>query len=293
MLLLLAADAVAVPWDARLSVSFGTTEGGASNIKVQYTVLNHLGQEFFPNRREAEADLTEQGPSIRHEPFGGLWDLPAAEPYSPEITVGYHVSLSSGTGTENIYFAVKSEFPTLASASLRERVQSSADCVETLRVLETAGDTDGGGRTEMVCVGVTEERIPFLSVDGEVVLTMSRNDESYYDGATLCALELDGDGKDEVIVLLSGPGLGGVLRLRAAEYEDGCWRELPIPRFEAAVLDTGGYSVDSEGISLESVLELSGGSNGGEPVYLRVPVVLRLHDGAFHIIPDGKPEYTN
>lgn len=286
----LAAGAPTVPWDSELSLFFAPP-AGISSVKIQRTVINHLGQEFFPDRREAEADLTEQGLSIRHEPFGGLWDLPLGEPYSPEITVGYYVTLTTSTETENVYFAVKSEFPTLASVSLRERMQSSIDRGETLRVLETEGDTDGDGKTETVCFGITKERIPFLSVNGEVVLSLRHNDESYYDGATLYALDLDGDKRDEVVVLIDEQGcLGNTLRLQSAEYENGCWQELSVPRLEAnipetRVMDTERYSVSSKGISFESIWETFAGDVDGVATYtyLRVPVTLRLRDGTFHI----------
>jgi len=279
-----------VPWDSELSLFF-TPQTSISSVKIQRTVINHLGQEFFPDRREVEADLTEQGFLIRHEPFGGLWDLPLSEPYSPEITVGYYVTLTTGTETESVYFAVKSEFPTIASVSLRERMQSSVDCGETLRVLKAEGDTDGDGEMETVCVGITRERIPFLSVNGKVVLSLRHNNESYYDGATLYALDLDGDKRDEVVVLIDDQGcLGNTLRLQSAEYENDCWQELSVPQLETnipetRVMDTERYSVSGEGISLESIWETFAGDVDGVATYtyLRVPVTLRLRDGQFHM----------
>lgn len=94
------------------------------------------------------------------------------------------------------------------------------------QVLTTDGDVDGDGSSEALALWLTATDVPFLTVDGTFALRLQAHDAVFYEGGDMQALDLDGDGRDEIAVF--GGNLWGLMLQCAALGADG-WKELALP----------------------------------------------------------------
>lgn len=104
--------------------------------------------------------------------------------------------------------------------------QTGGSAPETAEHLRICADVDGDGADETLVFGDIRNNgaAASLWVDGEKVLEMES--EGAFDESTcrLTAADLDGDGLDEVLVLLSVPAARNDASFLCAELENGSWQ---------------------------------------------------------------------
>lgn len=107
--------------------------------------------------------------------------------------------------------------------------QSSA--AETPEHLKATGDVNGDGLLESLVLGGFDGLGvgASLRVDGTEVLRLESGGAFSETYCRLTAVDLDGDGRDEVLVLMSVPAAWGDASFRYLELEDGVWLERKAP----------------------------------------------------------------
>jgi len=290
-----AACAEHLDWDGKISLlSADGSALSAKDIRMEMVPITPAGQELLTARTAVDTAAEGDGLTAAHAPCGGLWDLPRR--LNEPVLMGYHITAELGGERQEYYFAVKSDFPTLESDSLARRLQAALESDQLLRSLHAQGDTDGDGRAETITAAVTTEHIPFLAVDGEVVLSMARNDPSFYECADLLALDLDGNGQDEIVILFNNPG---AFTMQCALCSNGTWKECFLPELEFSLALEDGFTARlSCPDQTEQILTAAKGGpfyevlsplfdQTGAPYRREVPVICRLDTPDYLLLANG------
>ncbi len=113
--------------------------------------------------------------------------------------------------------------PAVTPSPVTEEI-TPPDVPEHLRVL---ADVDGDGEQESLLLGGFDEHATAASLwaDGEKVMDFTGMGELDESTCRLSAADLDGDGRDEVLVCIDIAARYGWVPLRCVKLEDGTWRE--------------------------------------------------------------------
>lgn len=226
----LISKAVFLDWDEEIKLMPADKSNFAlEHVMIERVPITQTGQEFLAARKECTVTASDESEIVlTHTPYGGIWDLPIR--YDQSILTGYHIDVSANGEQQNYYFVIQSGFPTLDNSMyLRQTLQTALENSNLLRNLQTEGDINGDGINESIMAAITSDRMPFLAIDGNVVLCWARNDPSFYEYADLLAIDIDDDRQDEIVVLHNNIGTFGI---QCADWKDGAWFECFLPSQE-------------------------------------------------------------
>ena len=285
----LISQAVSMAWDEPILIAGVSSE----DVQVERAPLSTNGVELLAPVSVA-VEETSDGVIVEHTPYGGLWDMPGA---MPGVLTGYHISITSDMVQREYYFVVESRFPSLDdSAHLAQDLQAALEGGTFLRSLSAEGDTDGDGNLENIVAAVTTDRIPFLAVDDKVVLCMTRNDPSFYEYADLLTVDLDGDKRDEVVIMFQNIG---AFSMQYADRLESGWMEQFLPDIEFSlalesdycmrlVCPDGQVQTISAAPGTHLYQDLSSWfSDAGTPLSGEIAVSCQLDDPAYTVDREG------
>lgn len=194
-----------------------------SDIVIKKVLLTYRGSELTQ-----ASDVSFENNVFYHQPWGDIWE--AHSDMFP-LMVGYRIIVQS-SGQQEYRFVVKSSFPSLDVRSLLMSLEESFVSQNTLRSLAVSGDTDGDGETEEILLNLSNDKIPFLTVNNKVQLCLSKTDPSYYENAEMVAVDLDNDSSDEIVIFWNN---AFHLGMQVVDYQGNKWieKELPIARAAA------------------------------------------------------------
>lgn len=161
------------------------------------------------------------------------------------------------------------------------------------QVLTTDGDVDGDGSSESLALWLTEEDAPFLTVDGTFALRLQARDADFYEDADMQAIDLDGDGRDEIAVF--GGNLWGLM-LQCAALGAGGWEELVLPDVSCDAAMLSGFCVRftlSDGTAIEvdaKKTNLTEFFDADGLPYVEIARVFFPQDGTYEIVVRGGRE---
>lgn len=188
---------VNLPWGSVMRLQWPLGNESLSECKVTRTVLTSKGVQLSEPANVQIDPSDETHPSIIHEPWGGIWGKPGEK---DKVYVKYQFAIMGDASAEKRFeMIVESDFPTLKNSNLSSLLLDRI-CQDSKCSLALTKDIDGDNQSDELNICITDDGIPFVTVNGKVELCLKYVDPSSYEYAEIVSVDFDQDGYDEVLV---------------------------------------------------------------------------------------------
>lgn len=224
-----AAVSVNLPWGSVMRLKWPFINEALSECKVTRTVLTSKG---VPLSEPANVQIDPSGetqPSITHEPWGGIWGKPGEK---DKVYVKYQFTIMGDASAEKRFeMIVESDFPTLENSNLTSLLRDHI-CQDSKCRLVLTKDIDGDNQSDELNICITDDGIPFVTVNGKVELCLKYVDPSSYEYAEIVSVDFDQDGYDEVLVFWNALS---TFYIQYVYWDGGGWNEELWPKQDLAI----------------------------------------------------------
>lgn len=223
------AVSVNLPWGSVMRLKWPFINKALSERKVTRTVLTSKG---VPLSEPANVQIDPSGethPSITHEPWGGIWGKPGEK---DKVYVKYQFTIMGDASAEKRFeIIVESDFPTLENSSLASLVIDHI-CQDSKCSLALTKDIDGDNQSDELKICITDDGIPFVTVNDKVELCLKYVDPSSYEYAEIVSVDFDQNGYDEVLVFWNALS---TLYIQYVYWDGEAWNEGLWPKQDLAI----------------------------------------------------------
>ena len=218
-----------LPWGSVMSLAWSCRNAALSECRVTRTILNSKGVPLSePN--DVQLDLSDKNhPSITHDPWGEIWGKPGEK---DKAYVKYQFTIMGHASAEKRFeLIVESDFPTLKNSNLTSLLLDHI-CQDSKCSLALTKDIDGDNQSDELNICITDDGIPFVTVNGKVELCLKYVDPSSYEYAEIVSVDFDQDGYDEVLVFWNALS---TLYIQCVYWDGGAWNEGLWPKQDLAI----------------------------------------------------------